>query len=132
MSNETVTCPIFYCTFNSDESITHFMNDVSEETALIESLPHYYGICLADNGYKPRKIVAGFVVKTNLSHEDVDFKETMLDVIQAIPELKNIKIKELSLLPAKMSVPSGPPLTESEMLQAMSMQYLKFATKGSA
>ncbi|NVD74552.1 hypothetical protein D0T25_30145 [Duganella sp. BJB488] len=125
-----ITIPIFHGIFNGHESITHFIHDF--DPALYELLPNLYATCIADNGRSPRKIVAGFFVKTSYHHDDAEFSGALHAAMMTIPALTSFVNTQFSLLPARLEVIGSEPLSEQEMLRTLLSQSLKHSTFGHA
>ncbi len=125
-----VTMPLFHCIFNNFDSITHFMRTYDE--VLYRQLKNTYAVCISDNSGLNRKIVAGFIVKTSYSHNDPEFLNAITKIGLSTKELSSYIGSNTSFLPARLGVMGSEPLSESEMLNVMLQQYLKFSTAGNA
>ncbi|KGT48118.1 hypothetical protein [Acinetobacter sp. HR7] len=122
-----VTLLTHYCLFNDSDSITHFSNDTDSD--LYELLPNLYAVCISDNSQENRKVTAGFVIKTTYTHNDSEFLNALINIVNQKSELKPYYNDKTSFLPAKLSA-TGKPLTEAEFLQVMQHQFLKFNVDG--
>ncbi|MGB8011035.1 MAG: hypothetical protein WCF68_05440 [Terriglobales bacterium] len=118
------TIPLFHCFFDGDESITHFMDKF--DPALYEALPYLYAVCIAKTTEKAKTVVAGFFIKTSYTHNDPDFMDALNLAVAGTPALQALIGEGTSYLPARISIPGGPP-TEAEMLRVMFEQHLKFS-----
>lgn len=125
-----VGIPLFHCEFNHiDGSLTHYLHEVN--TIMYDSLENLYAVCIAVKSSNERRILAGFFIKTSFSHLDQEFLEHLELVVREIPELKKFLSSNASFLPAKIGI-SGPPPTESEMLDIIIKQYTKLSTAGNS
>ena len=125
-----LTLPTFHCVFNANGAITHYSHELpSDATAMPLNA---YAICLAENTARGRKVVAGLMVLTSLHHDDAAFEPTMHDIVATLPVLAEHLSASTSLLPAKIGLPPGAPMTEREFLRIMVTQYTKFSSGGHA
>jgi hypothetical protein len=125
-----VTLPVLDCIFHSHESIESFPRKFDD--VRYRSLPYLYVVCLADTSTALRHIVAGVVVKTDLTHKDPEFADSVTAAIEASSNLKRFLGPQIQLLPARLSVEGNEPLSERELLQILATQYVKFAVGGNA
>ena len=72
------------------------------------------------------------MAKTTFHHNDAGFEKAMFGLLGSKPQLQSLVSKKTSLLPAKLNVPPGPPLSEDEMLRLAFQQYMKFSASGTA
>lgn len=72
-----VSVPVFECIFNGATSITSYTR--SFDQTLYELLDNLYVVLISKNTVK-REIVAGFFIKTSLTHND---GEDFQDVLEA-------------------------------------------------
>ena len=121
-----VTILLFHCFFNEHESITSFMHSYDNE--LYNILPNTYAVCVAYNSVLPRKIPAGFFVKTSYTHDDKDFVNALFGLVATTNGLNGLSSKRISFLPARIGVDGPAPLTEREMLRIMATQNFKYST----
>ncbi len=125
-----VTIPVFHCVFNGYDSITSYMRDYDE--GMYKILDNLYAVCVSDNSGSKRKIVAGFIVKTSYTHNDSEFFGAITEAAQSAKELSQYLGSNASFLPARIGVKGSSSLSESEMLEVMSQQSLKFNVGGNA
>lgn len=120
---------LFHCLFHDNGSFTSFMHDFDVDS--YHALPNLYAVCVANKSPGKKKITAGFFIKTNYSDEDVDFIGTLNNVVSSIPEIARLVSANTSFLPGRIKL-TGAPISESEMIRAITSQALKHGVGGSA
>jgi len=118
---------LFHCVFNALEgTIEHHYH--KPDTKLYHSLPNLYLICIASSQSGHRKIEGAVSIKTTRSHDEPGFNEAVRDLIITLKEFSHIVNAEFSILPAKISI-DGPPLSDKELINLATKQYMKFTAK---
>mgnify|MGYP001572801275 CR=1 FL=1 len=118
-----VSIPILHCVFNNG-SITHYNRDY--DTALYESLPNLYAVCVATRPHGGhRKVLGGFFIKTSYDHSNTEFHEACKAALQTMNEIKELIGDEFSLLPARINISADKTLSEDELVSLLFQQYFK-------
>ncbi|WP_343742150.1 hypothetical protein [Herbaspirillum huttiense] len=126
-----VSIPLLECIFHQGISTTHFTYDF--EPSLYDLLENLYIIVVANNSYRPRSIPVGIVVKTSYTHEDPEFLSAVCSLLSESQNVaKHFDPEVCSLLPMRLKLSHGKPITENEMLYYLQMQYFKFAPSGNS
>jgi hypothetical protein len=129
-SESGISMMLFHCLFHADGSTTHYHHDYDED--IYSVLPNLYAVCIADRPGRARKIPAGFIIKTSGHHHDNDFVNALRASVASIEVLSRLMTPKPSFLPAKITVPNGGAITETEMLKVMVNQAMKHGSIGTA
>lgn len=126
-----MSLPIFHCIFKPQGEIEHFIHGVPMDLALSRENLYLLTIAKRTAGDKA-SVIGGIFVCTDYHHEDDEFADAMSGAVLACKEFSGLDIQSLRLLPARIRMPAGGPLTEDEMFKLAVGQYTKFSTGGSA
>jgi restriction system protein len=120
---------LLHCFFhNGYEAITHITHKFDEQ--LYKRLPNLYAVWMADNNPgEDKRLVAGFLFKTNCTYKDPEFHDVLHRIVESYPNLSARLNRRSSFLPTRLGVLGEAPLSEEEMLSALLGRFTAFRAR---